>query len=69
MQQSPTKKFGDNMKKIRIERGLSQADIYRKTGLTRAYISNIEKGTQNITLTTIEKIAKTLGVTMDVLLK
>lgn len=62
-------KFGDNMKKIRLVNGMSQGDICRKLGLDRAYISNVENGKQNLTLSTMEKVAKVLGVSVDQLLK
>jgi len=69
MTKSTTQKFGDNMKKIRTEKGMSQGDICRELGLDRAYISNVENGKQNLTLTTMDKIAKALGVDVDILLK
>ena len=63
------KKFGENIKRIRLEKQMSQGDICRKLDLDRAYVSNIESGKRNPTLSTIEKIAKALGVSMDELLK
>lgn len=69
MAKSTAQKFGDNMKKIRTEKGMSQGDICRELGLDRAYISNVENGKQNLTLTTMDKIAKALGVDVDILLK
>ena len=57
------------MKRIRLEKGMTQGDICRKLGLDRAYISNIENGNKNPTLTTIEKIAKALNVNPDSLLR
>ena len=48
---------------------MSQGDICRALGVDRAYISNIESGKQNPTLSTIEKIAKALGVKIDELLQ
>ena len=64
-----SKKLAENMKKIRERKHLSQGDICRKLGVDRAYISNIESGKQNPTLSTIEKLAKALGVSIDELLK
>jgi len=65
----PSKKLGDNIKKIRLQKEMSQGDICRALGVDRAYISNIESGNKNPTLATIEKIAGALGVTSDKLLK
>lgn len=69
MSKSAAQKFGDNMKKIRLEKGMSQGDICRELGLDRAYISNVENGKQNLTISTMEKVAKALGVSVDRLFK
>ncbi|MFA5746887.1 MAG: helix-turn-helix transcriptional regulator [Candidatus Paceibacterota bacterium] len=50
------------MKRIRLEKGITQGDICRKLELDRAYISNLERGKKNPTLATIEKLAKALSV-------
>ena len=63
------KKLAANMKKIRARKHMSQGDICRALGVDRAYISTIESGKQNPTLSTIERIAKALGVSVDELLK
>lgn len=64
-----SKKLAENMRKIRARKKMSQGDICRALGVDRAYISNIESGKQNPTLSTIEKIAKALGVKIDELLQ
>ncbi len=69
MTKSTAQKFGENMKKIRLEKGMSQGDICRELGLDRAYISNVENGKQNLTLSTMDKVAKVLRVSVEQLLK
>ena len=69
MKSKVVQKFGQNMKKIRIAKKMSQGDIYRATKIERAYISNLESGKQNPTLETIAKIAKALGVEIGDLTK
>ena len=64
-----SKKLAENMKKIRARKHMSQGDICRELGVDRAYISNIESGKQNPTLSTIEKIAQALEVSSGELLK
>jgi len=64
-----SKKLALNIKKIRARKHMSQGDICRELGVDRAYISTIESGKQNPTLSTIERIAKALGVSVDELLK
>jgi transcriptional regulator with XRE-family HTH domain len=62
-------KLGQNIKKIRMRKKMSQGDIARFLGLDRGYISNIENGKKNPTLATLHKIANALGVGVDNLLK
>ena len=62
-------KLGQNIKKIRTKKKMSQGDIARALGVDRGYISNIENGKKNPTLTTLQKIANALGVGVDGLLK
>jgi len=62
-------KLGKNLKRIRIAKGITQGDIVRKLGVGRGFISNIENGKANPTLTTIAKIAKAIGVPMEELIK
>jgi len=62
-------KLGKNMKRIRSSKGLTQGDIFRFLGVSRGFISNIESGKTNPTLSTIAKLAKALGVSVDELLK
>lgn len=69
MIKTTAQRFGENMKKIRLKKDMSQGDVCRVLDLDRAYISNIENGKQNITITTMEKVAKALGVNIDTLLK
>ncbi len=63
------KKLGNNIKRVRLEKGMSQGDICRKLGVDRSYISNVESGKKNPTLSTITKLAKALGVSISELLK
>tara|TARA_B100000508_G_scaffold135863_1_gene128150 strand:- start:1809 stop:2015 length:207 start_codon:yes stop_codon:yes gene_type:complete len=62
-------KFGKNLKRIRTEKAMSQGDIARTLNVSRGYISNIENGKQNLTITTIGKLAKALGVSSSEFLK
>jgi len=62
-------KLGNNFKKIREAKEMSQGDVMRAMGCSRSYISNIENGKTNPTLETISKLAKVLGVNITELLK
>lgn len=67
--QKEAEKLGNNFKRIRTEKGLSQVDIARNLGVSRGFVSNIESGKRNPTLSTITRLANALGVTIDALLK
>ena len=62
-------RLGKNLKRIRTGKGISQGDIVKASGIDKAMISNIENGKTNPTLTTIAKLAKAIGVSIDALLK
>ena len=66
---SEAQKLGDNLKRIRTEKGISQGDIARELEVDKSFVSNIENGKTNPTLATIAKIAKAIGVSVDELLK
>ena len=66
---SESKLLGENLKRIRTEKDISQGDIARELGVDRGFISTIENGKTNPTLATITKLAKAVGVTTDELLK
>jgi len=60
--------FGDRVRELRKEKELSQEELADKAGLHRTYIGMIERGEKNITLTSIEKIAKALAVSIKELM-
>jgi len=62
-------KLGNNLKRIREAKKMSQGDVMRKMGCSRSYISNIENGKTNPTLETISRLAKVLDVSTTELLK
>ena len=62
------RKFGKQVKKLRLEKGLSQEALAYQADLDRTYIPSIEKGERNVSITVIEKIAKALNVKISTLL-
>ena len=62
-------RLGQNLKKIRTKKDMSQGDIARALNVSKGYVSNIENGKLNPTLATIAKLAKALGVSSQELLK
>ena len=55
-------KFGQKVKELRLEKGLSQEAFAHLAELDRTYISSIEKGDRNVSITVIEKIATALDI-------
>lgn len=61
--------LGDNIRRLRIERELSQQDLAEKVGVIQAAISQIESGSVNPRYTTLLALAAALGVGLDDLAK
>jgi len=66
---SESEKLGNNLKRIRTKKGITQGDIARSLGVSRGFVSNIENGKTNPTLATIARLANAIRVTSDELLK
>jgi len=64
-----SKTLGQNIKRIRLKKRMSQGDICRAIDIDRSYMSAIESGKKNVTLVVLEKLANALDVSVDELLK
>lgn len=62
-------KFGERVREIRKENGLSQEELSFRADLHRTYIGMIERAEKNITLVNIEKIANALEVSINEIFK
>lgn len=51
-----------NVRRLRLEREMSQYELALSAGLTRAYIGRIESRGQNLKLSTLATLADVLGV-------
>lgn len=69
VKQKLTSQFAKNIKHYRQLAGLTQEDLANLAGLHRTYIGGIESNSRNVSLSSIEKIAKALHVSPDELLK
>ena len=56
------KEFGNRLREIRQEQCLTQEELAHRAGLNRTYIGDIERGEKNLTLVSMEKLTKALGV-------
>ena len=59
------KKFGQNLKRLRLEKGISQESLALSADLDRTYIPSIEKGERNVSITVAEKLANALNVNIS----
>ena len=64
-----SKTLGQNIKRIRLKKRMSQGDICRAIEMDRSYMSAIESGKKNVTIAVLEKLANALNVSVDELLK
>lgn len=69
MQRNPKEIFGQNVRRIRQQVGLSQEELAFRAKLHRTYISSIERGVRNVSLENIFAIAEALEVPPGELLK
>ncbi len=60
-----TKVICKKIKKLRNDKGFTQEDLAEKVGVSRVYIGYVEQGRNTPSLEILEKIAKSLGITMS----
>ncbi|MEI8078021.1 MAG: helix-turn-helix transcriptional regulator [bacterium] len=54
--------FRQTVRRVRLEKGLSQERLAVLAGLDRTYLSGFERGTRNISLVSLGKIINGLGL-------
>jgi len=52
--------FSNNVRKYRLEQGISQEELAGKAEVHRTYIGSVERGERNVTINIMEKISKAL---------
>jgi transcriptional regulator with XRE-family HTH domain len=60
--------MGKRLKTLRTKKKLSQAALAQRAGLSREYVNKIEAGRYDPPLSTLNTLAKALGVTVTELL-
>ena len=63
------KQIGENIKKLRIEKNISQEKLAELADLDRTYVHSIEKGDRNISVEVLLKLAQGLKVEITEILK
>ena len=57
--------IGTTIRDFRLQRGMSQGDIEKRTGLLRCYLSRVENGHTVPSLETLQKIAAALDLPLS----
>ncbi|MEI9417456.1 helix-turn-helix domain-containing protein [Mesorhizobium sp. Cs1321R2N1] len=60
--------IGWNLRKLRVERGLSQERLALAAEIDRSYVGRVERGSENVTIDTLDAFAAVLGVSAAELL-
>ncbi|HQR43900.1 MAG TPA: helix-turn-helix transcriptional regulator [Gemmatales bacterium] len=60
--------FASKLKAMRLKKGVSQEKLAELAGLHRTYVSLVERGTCNISLLNIHKLAEALGIPLTKLM-
>jgi len=58
-------RFGKAVRRKRNRIGVSQEEFADMCGLDRTYIGGVERGERNLSLVNIEKISRTLKITLS----
>jgi transcriptional regulator with XRE-family HTH domain len=59
--------FGEALRRARTARGISQEQLAHEAGLDRTYVSGIERGERNPSLTNLLRLADALDITIAAL--
>jgi transcriptional regulator with XRE-family HTH domain len=60
--------LGERLRQLRAVAGLSQNELHKRSGVSQAVISAVERDLQDtITLATATRLADALGVSLDLL--
>ena len=60
----PTINIGETIRNYRLQKGMSQGDIEKRTGLLRCYLSRVENGHTVPSLETLAKIAEAMDISL-----
>jgi transcriptional regulator with XRE-family HTH domain len=57
------KLVGENVRRARQEKGLTQEELAERSGFSQQYISGLERGRRNPTVVSVYELANALDVT------
>ena len=59
--------LGMRIRYLRKQKGMSQLDLALEADINKNYISDLERGSRNPSILVLEKVAKALGVSLEIL--
>jgi repressor LexA len=59
-------RVGQKIREARLEKGLTQKELAERLGVVKSVISEYEKGNQNLTIETLDKVASVLGLSFTI---
>ena len=62
-------RFGQRLRRLRRKRGWTQVELADYLGLRRTYISEMERGKRNVSLMTLEVVARGFKLSVSQLLR
>ena len=65
-QASRAHRIGEEVRRLREERGLSQRELAERMGASQSVIARLEAGAVEPTIATLDRVAAALGVELDI---
>jgi transcriptional regulator with XRE-family HTH domain len=62
-------RFGDAVRARREALGLTQEELAHRAGIHRTYLSDVERGSRNLSLVNIERLAAALSLSISELFR
>lgn len=56
--------LGDAIRRIRVEKGISQERLALLAEVDRSYVGRVERGDNNVAVLTLARLAKALGISL-----
>jgi transcriptional regulator with XRE-family HTH domain len=63
------KRLGELIRRLREQRGWSQEELANATGFGRSFTSSIERGTKDVRISTLVKLANIFGIHLSQLFR
>lgn len=60
-----TVQIGKRIKTLRLQHNMSQEQLALEAGIDRSYVGQVERFEKNVTVVTLQKIAHSLGLTIN----